>query len=65
MKKIVRVNRYREDDGVYESCSICGRDMFSVRDILIDKETDRYVCSKCKMIHKLDTVRCRDLFGEE
>jgi hypothetical protein len=53
-----RVNTYSE---VYESCSICGKNLYKVKDIYVDRATDRYVCCHCVNTYEIEAVRCRDL----
>lgn len=46
---------------IYETCSCCGKNLFKTKDIFITKDSDRYICKKCKEIHNINAVKCADL----
>jgi predicted SprT family Zn-dependent metalloprotease len=56
--KKIKVNTYSD---VYESCSICGKNMYKTKDIYVDRGSDRYVCGHCKDKYEIEAIRCRDL----
>ncbi len=60
MKQEKKVNTYK-DDYVYESCYICGRNMYKASQIFVDIKNDHYICGLCKKKHNIKTVKCRDL----
>jgi predicted SprT family Zn-dependent metalloprotease len=59
--KKIKVNTYKDYSDVYESCSICGRNMYKTSQIWVDKETDRYMCRHCVDKYEIEAVRCRGL----
>jgi predicted SprT family Zn-dependent metalloprotease len=57
-KKVNTDNTYSD---IYESCSICGKNMYKVSQIWVDRATDRYACRHCVDKYEIESVRCRDL----
>lgn len=57
-KKTVNINTYSD---IYESCSICGKNMYKVKDIYVDKASDRYICRHCVDKYEIEVVKCKDL----
>ena len=45
---------------IYESCSMCGKDMVNIKDIFIDTDKDTYICSECGDKYDLSVVRCAE-----
>jgi predicted SprT family Zn-dependent metalloprotease len=55
-----RVNNKVYSD-VWESCSICGRDMSNVNRIYLDIEKDTYICQVCKVKYNIYAVKCAEI----
>jgi transposase-like protein len=45
---------------VYESCNICGRNMYKVNHIWVDVD-DHYICAVCKKKHNIQAVKCAEI----
>lgn len=58
IKKKIKVNIYSD---IYESCSICGKNMYKTSKIWVTRNEDRYICKHCKDKYKIEAVRCGDL----
>lgn len=52
----VKANTYSE---VYESCSECGKNMYRVSQIYVDKN-DRYICRSCKDKYNIMATKALD-----
>ena len=51
---------------VSENCSVCGREIFKVSDILVDVDTDKYICRHCaEQNHEITTSECGYLYSEK
>jgi len=46
---------------VYESCSICGRDMSNPKYIFVEVDSDLYICAICKKKHNIHAVQCAEI----
>ena len=64
------INRYKnindELDNTYidfidEECNICGKHLTRTEDILVDSETDVYLCKECVEEYDVQAVRCKEL----
>lgn len=43
---------------IYENCSICGEYFENVEDIMVDLNSDRYICLECSEEHNIRVVNC-------
>lgn len=50
---------------INENCTICGKKFKRVEDILVDVESDTYVCKKCSEKHRIIVKECGALYSEE
>ena len=62
MRQENKVNTAKNEgySDVYESCYICGRNMYKVKQIRVD-ENDNYICKRCVKENNIFTIPCADL----
>jgi hypothetical protein len=46
---------------VWESCSICSRNMSNINRIYLEIDSDKYICQVCKKIHNIQAVKCAEI----
>lgn len=44
-----------------ESCWYCQKEFTDIEDILVDTESDHYICKECAIEHNINTVSCLDI----
>ena len=58
--------RITRDVYVSETCSVCDKEISKARDILIDVDTDKYICKHCASLdNEIVTSECDYLYSEE
>ena len=70
MKKIKLVKNTKkinkEYDGfINERCSVCGKEMHKVSDILVSVGTDEYICRACQRKYMIQCYECASPYSEE
>lgn len=50
---------------INESCNICGKIFINIEDIMVDLDTDNYVCKNCAEQYDLNYSQCLDYTEDE
>ena len=45
---------------ISENCVVCGKELTDIKDIMVDVESDQYICTDCCKYHGIYAVKCME-----